>query len=142
VIYLQSKLEKKFILEKRYGRDKKVLKMWLIISIINPIALIIFSIKKFLWRKYYEEISQMRDELRETELLHIVHTTNCKTHRYYYSYYALIDLGNQQIKEICVNKLLGIYNRKNRSDYTTNRAMEYGIILAHIINMEENYPEL
>lgn len=89
------------------------------------------------WKKHYQEISQMRDEEREIELLNIIHTKRIKNQKYIYTYYALVDLGNKQVKDILIEKII----RKDRYPFSTinygNSITAYGVLLAYIEKKEK-----
>ena len=84
------------------------------------------------WKKQFEFIQQLRDNYDEMKLLHLIQNQKIKNKRYYYAYYALIDLGNKQIKEIVIDKILAIDDKPFSGDSTAYKTMEYGRILAYI----------
>ena len=79
----------------------------------------------------------MRDEQREIELLQLIDSKKYKSKKYFYAYYALGDLGNKQIKDIVVNKILALDDRKLLGNGMYNQLLEYGRILAYLVR-EEN----
>ena len=135
---LLSKLEKNFLLEKRYDNDKRDMKILLMLSIIMPIYLLIYFPMIYFCKKYYQKICRMRDEQREIELLQIIESTKYKTKKYFYAFYALADLDNQQIKDIVVNKILALDDKKFLGDGMFNETLEYGRILAYLVQKENN----
>ncbi len=132
-----SKLEKNFLLETRYENDKKKMKPFLYMSIIIPIYWIPYLAITLSWKKYYQEIRKMRDEQRETELLNIIQTKKYKNQKYIYAYYALADLGNKQIKEILIKKIIKQDGRVFHNDITTYNTATYGVLLAYIERKEQ-----
>lgn len=132
-----KKLEKNFLLETRYENDKKKMKPFLYMSIIIPIYWIPYFAIILSWKKYYKEIRQMRDEERETELLKIIQTKKYKNQKYIYAYYALADLGNKQIKEILIKKIIKQDGRVFHNDITTYNTAAYGVLLAYIEKKEQ-----
>ncbi|MHA1366691.1 MAG: hypothetical protein ACTSP5_09820, partial [Candidatus Heimdallarchaeota archaeon] len=66
---MESKLTKNFLLERRYNNDKEDMKILLYLSIIFPLYLLVYFLNISVWKKYYQEIRQMRDEQKEIELL-------------------------------------------------------------------------
>jgi len=133
---LGYKLEKHFLLETRYENDKKDMKIFLYFSIIFPIYLILYFAIILSWRKQYRDIRKMRDEQREIELLDFIQTKKYKNKKYFYAYYALVDLKNKQVKDIVVRKIIEIDEKPFSGDSTAYFTMEYGRILAYI---ERNY---
>ncbi|NHJ32737.1 MAG: hypothetical protein FK732_07735 [Asgard group archaeon] len=134
---MEKKLEKNFLLETRYENDKKRLKPFLIISIIIPIYWPMYLILRYLMKKYYEEVSQMRDEQREIELLNIIQTKKYKNQKYIYAHYALIDLGNKQVKNLVIEKIIKQDRVPFQNDISTARTSAYGKILAYIEKREQ-----
>ena len=61
---MSYKLEKNFLLERRYEHDKRGLKLFLYLSIINPLLLVIYFSQIRVWRRDYRKIRTMRDEQR------------------------------------------------------------------------------
>jgi len=78
-------------------------------------------------------ISRMRDEQREIELLDLIQSwkRRYKTKKYFYAYYALLDLGNRQVAEIVKNKIIAIDEEPFSNDMVAYKTMEYGRILAY-----------
>jgi len=134
---LESKLEKNFLLETRYENDKRDMKIILWMSIIWPMYLLIYFPMIYIWKKYYQEIRQMRDEQKEIELLQFINSKRYKSKKYFYAYYALADLGNKQIKDIVVCKIIA-YDETKISGDRYNQSMEYGRILAYLVQKENN----
>ena len=134
---MSYKLEKNFLLETRYENDKKSMKPLMIMAIILPIYWIMYVAIILSWKKYYQEIRQMRDEQREIELLKLVKTKKYKNKKYIYAYYALADLGNKQIKEILVEKIIEKDRFEFSSGYATHNTLAYGVLLAYIIRKEQ-----
>jgi len=132
-----SKLEKNFLLETRYENDKKKMKPFLYMSIIIPIYWIPYLAITLSWKKYYQEIRKMRDEEREIELLKIIQTKKYKNQKYIYALYALADLGNKQIKEILIKKIIKQDGRVFHNDITTYNTAAYGVLLAYIEKKEQ-----
>jgi hypothetical protein len=92
----------------------------------------------YIWKKYYQEIRQMRDEQREIELLQFIESKKHKTKKYFYAYYALADLGNKQIKDIVVSKIIALDDKKFIGDTMYNQSLEYGRILAYLVQQEND----
>lgn len=132
-----SKLEKNFLLETRYEKDKKMMMPLLVISIIILPYLIIYFAVIQSWKKYYKEIRKMRDEEREIELLKIIQTKKWKNQKYLYAIYALADLGNKQIKEILVEKIIKHDGLVNPYSYDAQNKLAYGVALAYIVQKEQ-----
>ena len=80
----------------------------------------------------------MRDEQREIELLQFIEFKKYKTKKYYYAYYALADLGNKQIKDLVVSKIIALDDRRLMGDGPYNQSLEYGRILAYLVQKEDN----
>ncbi|MHA1441774.1 MAG: hypothetical protein ACTSPK_07940, partial [Candidatus Heimdallarchaeota archaeon] len=98
--------------------------------------LLVYFLNISVWKKYYQEIRQMRDEQKEIELLQFINSQRYKSKKYFYAYYALADLGNKQIKDIVVCKIIA-YDETKISGDRYNQSMEYGRILAYLVQ-EEN----
>ncbi|NHJ48910.1 MAG: hypothetical protein FK733_14085 [Asgard group archaeon] len=130
---------KNFLLEKRYENDKKSMILILVLSIIIPFYLLIYIPMRLIWRKNFEDIRLLRDEQKEIELLKIIESKKIKNKKYFYAYYALADLGYNQLKELVVKKLLEIDKKAMRTDTTAYYAMEYGKLLAYLIQEEEGH---
>ncbi|MHA1187749.1 MAG: hypothetical protein ACTSSK_12915 [Candidatus Heimdallarchaeota archaeon] len=117
---MESKLTKNFLLER-----------------IFPLYLLVYFLNISVWKKYYQEIRQMRDEQKEIELLQFINSKRYKSKKYFYAYYALADLGNKQIKDIVVCKIIAYDETKFLGD-KYNQSMEYGRILAYLVQEENN----
>lgn len=135
---MESKLEKNFLLEKRYENDKRDMTILLKLSIIFPLYLIPYFASIVIWKKYYLEIRQMRDEQKEIELLQFIESKKYKTKKYFYAYYALADLGNTQIKDILVSKIITFDEKKRLGEGMYNQMFEYGRILAYLVRKENS----
>jgi len=131
-------LEKE-LLETRYFRDKKDTKLMFYISLITPFLLPIFLILYFmLWayqKKQFEYIRKLRDEENEKELLQIVQKKRYGL-KCIYALYALVDLNNNQIKELVIEKIMQINNQPLRSSFTLQILQDLGVVLAWINKKE------
>jgi len=85
----------------------------------------------YTWNKDYQTISQMRDEQREIELLHLI-----ESKKYYY---ALADLGYKQLKDLLVRKILALDEKSLSNDMVAYQTMEYGRLLTYIIQEENSH---
>lgn len=134
---MSYKLEKNFLLETRYENDKKSMKLFLIMAIIMPIYWIMYLAITLSWKKYYQEIRQMRDEQREIELLNIIQTKRIKNRKYVYALYALADLESKQVKEILIEKILKYDGIAVAYNSGAQNLAAYGVLLAYIIRKEQ-----
>ncbi|MHA1743997.1 MAG: hypothetical protein ACTSV6_07085 [Candidatus Heimdallarchaeota archaeon] len=131
-------MEKNFLLEVRYENDKKHLKIILFLSILIPIYLILYLVLLMPYKKAYKQIRTMRDEVREIELLKIVQTKNWLSKKYIYAIYALIDLGNKQIKEILIEKIINYDDANVFSSQSVQYVALLGLALAYLEKNELN----
>jgi hypothetical protein len=138
---LETKLEKNFFLETRYEIDIKRMKPFLIVAFVVPIYLPIFLpmyfLMKYLMKKQYEVIAQMRDEQREVELLNIIQERRYSGYKTIYAHYALIDLGNKQVKNIVMERIIQLDRFPYKNSFTTTNVTVYGIMLAYINKSEQ-----
>ncbi|MHA1630999.1 MAG: hypothetical protein ACTSXO_02025 [Candidatus Heimdallarchaeota archaeon] len=131
-------MEKNFLLEVKHENDKKHLKIILYLSILVPIYLIVYFALLIAYKKAYEQIRTMRDEVREIELLKIVQTKNWLSKKYIYAIYALIDLGNKQIKEILIEKIINYDDANVFSSQSVQYVALLGLALAYLEKNELN----
>lgn len=134
---MSYKLEKNFLLETRYENDKKSMKLFMIMAIIVPIYWIMYFAITLSWKKYYQKISQMRDEQREIELLNIIQTKRIKNREYIYALYALADLESKQVKEILIEKILKYDGIVVTYSTDAQNLAAYGVLLAYIERKEQ-----
>lgn len=133
-----DKEEPQSLLEKQFKKDKNGLIIFFIYGIFFPPFLLAGILIRLTYKRWFEEIKDLRDNQNEKELLDIVKNTTIRNKKYFYALYALSELGNLEIKQIILAEIKYI-NQSNLNQFFERHKSNFATILSHLDTIEEHH---